>query len=146
MLKSQIQLIRDSRIFTGNGFVFPRNNVNSFNILLASHINNPISNAVSSIYYNIKTYMDPLTVKSCFVQKNSYLLLYSDCQFFHFISQDLFLNFLETEWQRKLEYMLSLFSLSMPQMDTFIRKQYFHYKPAVLLKDVNNVVNLSNKK
>ena len=24
MLKSQIQLIRDSRIFTGNGFVFPR--------------------------------------------------------------------------------------------------------------------------
>ena len=68
MLKSQIQLIRDSRIFTGNGFVFPRN---SFNILLASHINNPISNAVSSIYYNIKTYIDPLTVKSCFVQKNS---------------------------------------------------------------------------
>ena len=25
MLKSQMQLIRDSRIFTGNGFVFPRN-------------------------------------------------------------------------------------------------------------------------
>ena len=123
MLKSQMQLIRDSRIFTENGFAFPRNNVNSINILLASHINNPISNAVSSIYYNIKTYIDPLTVKSCFVQKNSYLLLYFDCQFFHFISQDLFLNFLETEWQRKLEYMLSLFSLSMPQMDAFIRKQ-----------------------
>ena len=92
-------------------------------ILLASHINNPISNAVSSIYYKIKTYIDPLTVKSCFVQKNSYLLLYSDCQFFHFISQDLFLNFLETEWQRKLDYMLSLFSLYMQQMDAFLRKQ-----------------------
>ena len=117
MLKNQMQLKRDGRIFTGNGFVFPRN------ILLASHINNPISNAVSSIYYNIKTYMDPLTVKSCFVQKNSYLLQCFDCQFFHFISQDLFLNFLETEWQRKLEYMLSLFSLSMQQMDAFLRKQ-----------------------
>ena len=109
MLKNQMQLIRDSRIFTGNCFIFPRNN--------------PISNPVSSIYYKIKTYIDPLTVKSWFVQKNSYLLLYFDCQFFHLISQDLFLNFLETEWQRKLDYMLSLFSLYMQQMDAFLRKQ-----------------------
>ena len=57
MLKNQMQLIRDGRIFTGNCFVFPRN------ILVASHINNPISNPVSSIHYKIKTYIDPLTVK-----------------------------------------------------------------------------------
>ena len=120
MLKNQMQLIRDSRIFTGNCFIFPRN---SINILVASHINNPISNPVSSIYYKIKTYIDPLTVKSWFVQKNSYLLLYFDCQFFHLISQDRFLNFLETEWQRKLDYMLSLFSLPMQQMDNFLREQ-----------------------
>ena len=65
MSKNQMKLIRDSKIFTGYGFVFPRN------ILLASHINNPISKSVSSIYHKIETYIDPLTVKSCFVQKNS---------------------------------------------------------------------------
>ena len=68
MSKNQMKLIRDSKIFTGYGFVFPRN---SMNILLASHINNPISKSVSSIYHKIETYIDPLTVKSCFVQKNS---------------------------------------------------------------------------
>ena len=71
MSKNQMKLIRDSKIFTGYGFVFPRNKVNSMNILLASHINNPISKSVSSIYHKIETYIDPLTVKSCFVQKNS---------------------------------------------------------------------------
>ena len=75
MSKNQMTLIRDSKIFTGYGFVFPRKTllakVNSMNILLASHINNPISKSVSSIYHKIETYIDPLTVKSCFVQKNS---------------------------------------------------------------------------
>ena len=72
MSKNQMKLIRDSKIFTGYGFVFPRKaKVNSMNILLASHINNPISKSVSSRYHKIETYIDPLTVKSCFVQKNS---------------------------------------------------------------------------